>query len=324
MMSTPSSTSATAVVLTYNRLGYLRIAVRSALVQDHQDMEVLVVDNGSTDGTSDWLSGMDDPRLTVLRLPSNQHPTRARNLGLDRARGRWVGFLDDDDAWAPGKVSKMLTAATAQGAAWAYCGCVYVDQHDTILGGRAAPSPEAAVRDLPVAFTIPGGLSGLMWDTQATSLRLDEALTYCDDWDAALVLSGLGLPAVANQPLMAFRQHIGSWSGTVSDQSAEFNRIAERHADLRGVQAVRLSEHHRYVGGQALRSGNRGQAIAHYLRAIRYGELRSVPRLLVALVPGPLHRWLRLHVLSDRRWVTGGRHWYSALVQEVARSSSTT
>jgi glycosyltransferase involved in cell wall biosynthesis len=95
------------VIPTYQRLEACRRAVSSALEQELPAVEVLVCDDGSTDGTQDALESWaaEEPRLHYLRLPRNfGAPAAARNLGTQRARGDWVAFLDDDDQWVPAKL----------------------------------------------------------------------------------------------------------------------------------------------------------------------------------------------------------------------------
>ncbi len=95
------------VIPTYQRLEQCRRAISSALEQERPPLEVIVCDDGSTDGTEEelraWASR--EPSLQYLRLAENSGaPARVRNLGLRAARGEWVGFLDDDDQWIPSKL----------------------------------------------------------------------------------------------------------------------------------------------------------------------------------------------------------------------------
>src|SRR6185295_11882921 len=85
------------VVPTYNRAKLLARALGSALRQTHRELEVVVVDDGSTDETAAVLGAIDDPRLRVVRHAVNRGVTAARNTGLDHARGEWIGMLDSDD-----------------------------------------------------------------------------------------------------------------------------------------------------------------------------------------------------------------------------------
>jgi glycosyltransferase involved in cell wall biosynthesis len=95
------------VIPTYQRVESCRRAVSSVLEQELPALEVLVCDDGSTDGTQDALESWarDEPRLVYLRTPRNHGaPAATRNLGLRKARGEWVAFLDDDDRWLPAKL----------------------------------------------------------------------------------------------------------------------------------------------------------------------------------------------------------------------------
>jgi GT2 family glycosyltransferase len=98
------------ILPTYNRLLTLPRAVASVLAQEEQDFELLVVDDASTDQTAAWLATVDDPRLRVLRAPSNLGPSGARNLGLDAARAPAVAFLDSDDVYRADRLAVALAA----------------------------------------------------------------------------------------------------------------------------------------------------------------------------------------------------------------------
>lgn len=96
------------VIPTYQRLEGCKRAVSSVLNQEVQPVEILVCDDGSTDGTQDALESWasEEPGLRYLRLARNHGgPAEARNLGTKVAQGEWVAFLDDDDWWLPNKLA---------------------------------------------------------------------------------------------------------------------------------------------------------------------------------------------------------------------------
>lgn len=100
------------VIPTHNRAETCRRAVESALAQDPAPLEVLVCDDGSTDGTRAEFES--DARVRYLRLEhSSGGPGPARNLGIASANGTWVAFLDDDDTWLPQKLALQMEAAEA-------------------------------------------------------------------------------------------------------------------------------------------------------------------------------------------------------------------
>ena len=101
------------IIPTYNRQHTLLAAIQSALSQTLPPLEVLVCDDGSTDGSAEAVAALDDPRVRWLTGPHAGYPAVPRNRGLREARGEWVAFLDDDDVWLPEKLAvqkKMLYA----------------------------------------------------------------------------------------------------------------------------------------------------------------------------------------------------------------------
>ena len=307
--------SVSAVILTHDRLPMLKQAVSSARWQTHGDLEIVVVANGASRETIEWLATVEDRRLVVVDLPENISPPLARNEGYKKARGDWIANLDDDDLWAPDKVERMVRAAERDDRRWAYCGVVFVDPETKVMAGRPLDSHDRIMRMLPVAYTIPGGLSGMMWRADAIpgGVELDD-LPYTDDWEVAIrLLDEAGEPARVDLPLTGFRQHPGSWSAGVDEDRHEFDYVARKHAALRRGQRVQWGEHYRFVAANAARAGARLAAVKLYLRAIGHRDMRSVPRLFGALLPRKLQSLSRRTLLSDRDWVRRGEAWLAAL-----------
>lgn len=114
---------------------HIERGVASVLNQSLREIELIVVDNGSTDGTADILGSFHDPRLKVIH-ESVRGVSRARNTGLSHASGRYVAFLDADDTWAPDCLEKLYSAlAQHPDAILAYCGW----QNIGLPGDRGKP-----------------------------------------------------------------------------------------------------------------------------------------------------------------------------------------
>jgi succinoglycan biosynthesis protein ExoO len=108
----------TVLIAAYNAEGFLGRAVASALTQSLAPLEVLVVDDASTDDTVAVVRQLAkaDSRIQLIALPRNGGPSAARNAGLDAARGDWVAVLDADDAFMPQRLERMLNYAVESGA----------------------------------------------------------------------------------------------------------------------------------------------------------------------------------------------------------------
>ncbi len=109
------------IIPTYNRERTILRAVRSVLDQTYGDIELIVVDDGSQDGTADALKAVSDPRLRLIKTESNMGACAARNLGVAMAQGEWVAFQDSDDFWYPEKLEKQLAALLNYPADIVFC-----------------------------------------------------------------------------------------------------------------------------------------------------------------------------------------------------------
>jgi glycosyltransferase involved in cell wall biosynthesis len=109
-------------ISTWNRAHLVGRAIRSACAQTFDDIEVLVVDDGSTDETSTVLAGVADRRLRRERHDRNQGISCTRNTAIRLARGQWMAFLDDDNEWTPDYLARQLAlAASRPEAGVVYC-----------------------------------------------------------------------------------------------------------------------------------------------------------------------------------------------------------
>ncbi len=104
------------IIPAYNTEAYIELAIESALGQTEKNIEVIVVDDGSTDATAEVARGFPDKRLKVLVNQQNLGVSGARNRALREAKGKWVAVLDSDDWYAPERLEKLLQVAYAKDA----------------------------------------------------------------------------------------------------------------------------------------------------------------------------------------------------------------
>jgi succinoglycan biosynthesis protein ExoO len=106
------------IIPAYNVSGIIGRAVRSAATQTLPPLEILVIDDCSTDNTVEVVKALarDIPSIRLLSTPANSGPSAARNVGLRAAQGDWIALLDSDDAWKPGRLKRLSEVASATSA----------------------------------------------------------------------------------------------------------------------------------------------------------------------------------------------------------------
>jgi glycosyltransferase involved in cell wall biosynthesis len=306
------------IIATYQRLRFFKKALHSALRQTEPDIEVIVVANGCTDGTVEYLRSLEDPRIVPLIYDEPLGATGACITGLRAARGRWRGFLHDDDLWAPAKLEEQLRAVEDSGRTWAYTGCVYIDGDNRVMGGVPAPDPQSVVDRSLSRYSVPGGMSSLIWRDDALDGDglLDANFTYMVDWDLSLRLLRSGPPAAVSKPLVAYRQHGGNLSLDAADLIPREQAMLEaKYSEELAGRSTDLAFNHRIAGSEFMRAGMRKAAITAYLRALRMGDWGTLARLPAVFLPQSTYPALRRRFLSDDSWMTEGQTW----LDEISR-----
>jgi glycosyltransferase involved in cell wall biosynthesis len=253
------------VVPTHDRRRLLEQTLRSILRQREVDLEVIVVDDGSSDGTADMVAGLGDARVRLVRHDTPHGVAAARNRGIAEAAGGWLAFCDDDDLWAPDKLARQLQAAHQTGRSWVYTGEVHVGADGQVVGGSPPLPPEALVGRLRQANVVPGGCSGVLLRRDA--LAHDELFDgrhyrLFADWDLWIRLARESPPAWVEAPLVGYRIHSGNASHDTAAMFAELEVLERRQ----GVQVDRVS-FYRYAALLCRRAKRRRAALAYYLRA---------------------------------------------------------
>lgn len=266
-----SSAEVSIVIPTRNRRHRLLAAgLRSARMQEDVRLEILVVDDASTDGTIDALEGIED--VTLLRQPQQKGQAAARNRGLAAATAPWVAFLDDDDLWSPVKLRQQLAVATATGADLVSCGTVVVDDRRTVISELAPPEPAGLYERLLFDNDMHAGASSVMVRRElAIDVGgFDEGFSHLTDWDLWVRLCRVCRFAATEEVLLAYVLHGGNQvivdRGAVQRELRLFNDKHRSQMDALGVPADRpwFDE---WVAGAHRRQGRRRSAARAYMAA---------------------------------------------------------
>ena len=310
------TTLVSVIIPTRNRALLLRRTLESVLKQSTENLEVIVVDDGSTDGSGAVAAAM-DPRVSVIRNPESAGVSVARNRGIASASGEWIAFCDDDDLWAPNKLQEQLTAADTAGANWVYAGDVNVNDQLRVLSGGPPPDPADVMARLPRCNPLASGGSNVVVRSNilAEVGGFDPALRRTEDWDLWIRIARKGPPAYVRKPLVAYRFHRGNVIWDPREMVDEARRLAARY----GIPVDVLSMHRR-AAWAALRGGRRLTAARHYALAVAGGDLRSVGRALIALIH-PAVGSERLFGFLDRDsdWIAEAERWIETFAMDAHR-----
>lgn len=188
-MSSPELISV--IVPCYNIAPYIESCVKTILQQTYTSIEVILVDDGSTDGTADILDrlALMDARIRVIHQP-NGGVTRARFAGIEAAKGDWIGFVDGDDAIEPDMYERLLENAHKYGADISHCGyqMVFPSRVDYYYntGRLVKQDRQSGLKDLIAGSFIEPGLCNKLYNkTLLHSLlhsgKIDFSITQMED-----------------------------------------------------------------------------------------------------------------------------------------------
>jgi len=323
------------IIPTRDRADVLGRAVRSVLDQTWPDLEVIVVDDGSSDGTGTVVTGFADERIRLVRREGHIGAGAARNEGIRRARGDWIAFLDSDDEWVPTKLARQMARLKADrtGATVVYC---QAELDDALTRRRFV------VRLLPhEGDTFDYLLAG--WSPPTTSIFMvaraallasggfDLTFPCGEDYDLWLRLArGGNRFLVVDRPLVI--KHEGAWPRITSNPVARrrgFELLDRRWGPViesrlgrrarrrwRSRARARIDHAHSLQAREAVRAGNRRVAWAHCV-AMVLGLPRSARHLVRGLVytlvgwpaAATLERLQTSLREKGRRWqAAGGTH----------------
>ncbi len=288
----------TVVVPTRNRSLLLQTTLAGILASRDVDLEVVVVDDGSTDDTQRCIAALEDPRIRVLHHDESRGVVTARNAGAEVADGTWLGFCDDDDLWAPTKLAAQLQAAELSDRRWVVTGAVGFEVDGTIrYVDNPPPGPEVTAL-LPWRNRVPGGCSNVVVrrDLLRDAGAFDPRLRVLADWELWIRLSRREPPATVSSPLVGYRLHASNMSNDSRGVYAEFGLVEQLSQDLRGGLPIEPHWFHHWVAHAALRARRRRTAAVGYARAATLADPEPLLRSAAALML-PEQGWKQLRRL---------------------------
>jgi len=282
------------IIPAYNAEKWLPDAIRSVLAQTFTHWELIIVNDGSTDGTAHVAQSFRDGRIRVLDQ-ANAGVSAARNAGLDSATGEFIGFMDADDAMHPENLAAKLHALEVSSADWAFadvavCDANLVPTGEVIQGTDGDVLRTALLQAQPA---VPLSCGNILARRRCfeTGIRLDERLSNAADQDLTMQLAADFSPVHVGRVLCLYRNLAGSMSKDVMLFQTDHLRLfrnARKRGQLRNAWFRRKCMANVYW------------AIGGSWWTVARQPLRALPWLLMAVAswPGVIIRPLRNRILA--------------------------
>lgn len=187
------------VIPTYNRGSLIARAIASVRRQTYTRLEILVIDDGSSDRTASVVAGIPDPRIRYVRHERNKGLPAARNTGVRAARGECVAFIDDDDEWREDKLERQVQALAKYDAVL----CTGVANGYPL---RVHRRRTVGLRDLRRGSFNPSGLLAKV--SVLREIPFDESLRQGEDWDAFIRIAHRYTIGWLREPLLYYNEGV--------------------------------------------------------------------------------------------------------------------
>lgn len=295
------------VMPTYNGSAFVAQAIESIVAQERDDIELIVVDDGSTDATPSIVRSFEAKlSMSVIEVGRLANWVKATNVGMARAEGTYISWLHQDDVWAPGRLARLGELCTRYPKATLVAhAAAYIDGRGRCVGALRAPLP--SLRPLAPATVLPHLLvqdffapPALLFPRSVVESVgwMDERLWWGADWEICLRLASIGDTVYDPSLLASYRLHPGSLSSTG----------AHRLADLRRALGQTLERHLASASEEVARAARFSAEMTVVLAAFAaHGTLPpiSLLRRFAMLGPAGWARYLRDSRIAERalsRW----------------------
>jgi glycosyltransferase involved in cell wall biosynthesis len=247
------------VVPFYQQAAFARETVESVLGQDYPELEVILADDGSTDGTVSTLRSFEDPRVRILEAPVNRGIAANFNAGLQAANGEYIAILGGDDVMLPGKLEAQVQTLEAhpEAVACVHDAEVFASADGRVLGRfselyngrRGVRSGGVELQFDATYFMLPSAM--MFRRAAAPPGGYDERLKFANDWLWTVELLRRGPILGSDEVLVRYRRHEGNITASAQTRM----RILEEGLIALAVVEARYPELHRLVRRRAAAFG---------------------------------------------------------------------
>lgn len=258
------------VIPTYNRANLLKRAIKSVINQQFEDFELIVVDDASQDNTPEVVESIDDGRIRYIRLRENSGGPVARNIGIKKAKGEFIGLLDDDDEWLPNRLSTQLKKFENLSSEFGvvYGGFYYVSQQDGRILGKRLPRYRGDVYRYLLRENFIGSPTLLIRRECFKKAGLfDRKLKSSQDWDMWLRIAKHYKFDYVNEIIAKYYVHGRQISFDMKKYIPGRERFIKKHMDIWKDPRV-LSIHLSQMGVLLILGGNPQKGLSYIVQSV--------------------------------------------------------
>ncbi|MCC6466889.1 MAG: glycosyltransferase [Alphaproteobacteria bacterium] len=274
----------TVLIPAFNAGRTIERALRSVLVQKYAPIEIIIVDDASTDDTSRVATGLGISELRVVRLKTNLGACGAMNAGIELAKGRFIAFLDADDEWLPGKLDKQLAMLRKNpNMIFATCGCLFVDAKGTPFREFGLHPPRMPSNQVWRALLSASWVAKPCVVARTEAVRaaggFDPSLKVAEDQDMWIRLAAMGDVGFVEELLVIAHDTPGSLTKIHAKNIADFvipmvRRNIVRLKDHLSEHEIRqiIGERYSFIGRNLYTTGNVAEGLKYLVRGIANGN----------------------------------------------------
>lgn len=273
------------IIPSYNRKNTLEKTIRNILLQSYSDLELIVIDDCSIDGTEEMIKSFNDSRISYYRNAKNMGACYSRNRGIELAKGDYIAFQDSDDLWDVDKLKKQLSYLQNTNADMVFCALIKKNLQNT--NSKVIPD-----RDVDKGFlTFNYLLKGNVISTQTIlakknifkNIRFDNSLPRYQDWDLVLQISKKYNIVFLNEVLCTQNISPDSISENYDKSITALNILFKKYF-CKTTDKIALKYYYELLGYSYLKLDKNIQAAKSYAKSPSVHSLKGYFKVLLSLL----------------------------------------
>lgn len=232
--------SVSIITPTFNSERFIAETILSVQAQTYKDWEMIIVDDCSTDRTAEIVASFQekDSRIKYLYNSTNKGSAFSRNIAIQKAKGKWIAFLDSDDLWHPEKLEKQIEFMTRNDIHFSYTNYCEIDESSKEIGVLIS-GPEVITNKLMRAYCWPGCLT-VMYDAEFLGLMQTAEIKINEEYALWIKISSVANCHLLDENLAKYRRHNNSLTDKSYLELTKWHYIMFRVAEGKNIIASLL------------------------------------------------------------------------------------